>query len=77
MRTKNKVISFILITIAFVLMALSVPYSTITSIDNDIVLSQEEFDNLISNNPSLMQNNCVTCINDNNTEEINKYVIKS
>ncbi len=76
MRTKNKVISFILITIAFVLMALSVPYSTITSIDNDIVLSQEEFDNLISNNPSLMQNNCVTCINDNNNEEINKYVIK-
>lgn len=76
MQSKRKALNFILICLIFVFMALSVPYSTMLLMENNIMLTQDEFNQLINKNPNLISGNCITAVNDGLNEELNQYVVK-
>ncbi len=75
MSKRCKALNFILICLLFVLVSISVPYSTILMLDNNIFLTQAEFDMLLHNNPELVNNNLISVVNDLNDDQINQYVI--
>lgn len=75
MKRKTKFLVFSVICLLFIFFSALIPYQTLLALNNGVVLTKQEFEELINKNNNLININSVLADSDDN-EKINEYVVK-